>query len=291
MRAGERIVVAGASGTLGREVVAELKHRGYTVRALCRSRAAAQSLQSQADEFFLADALVSDSLYGLCNDTSTIVSCLGASVSTASSEHRSYLDVDVMANRHLLAEAKRAGVERFVYVSLFLQPAYEMTRYAQAHESVVKELASSGLAVSVIRPTGFHTAMLTFLAMARWGFLPLVGDGSARTNPISPFDLAVVIANALEKPGNYPVGGPEVLSCRQIGELVFAALGKHPRFVLVPAWILRLGAWSLRRLHPRLSDLLEFVSAVSVVDCVAPPLGQRTLGECFANIAAKRSAR
>src|SRR5688572_26030168 len=110
-----RILVAGATGMLGREVVRLLATHGHTVRALSRDSARAAAL---GGETHVGDARRPESLRGAMDGVDTVFSSLGASVSIRfGAGWRGYRAVDVPANRNLLAAARKAGVKRFVYVS------------------------------------------------------------------------------------------------------------------------------------------------------------------------------
>lgn len=86
----------------------------------------------------------------------------------------------------------------------------------------------------------------------------VVGSGRARANPIDDRDLAEVIANTFtEPPGLVEVGGPEVLTRREMWRAEWAARGQRGWLVPVPAF--------LARIHVPL----------------APPHGTRTLEQVF----------
>jgi uncharacterized protein YbjT (DUF2867 family) len=278
---GERILVAGATGALGRAVVRELQARGHTVRALVREPARAVGLG--ADEVHAADALDAAALRGACEGVRRVFSCLGASMSPSARERRSYVAVDVPANANLLTEARRAGVARFVYVSVFHAPERRDIAYCRAHEEVVDRLRASGLDWGVVRPTGFFSALAELVDMARRGPLPELGDGLARSNPIHEADLARVCADVLEQSGptEVDVGGPEVLTRRQMAERAFAALGRPARLRRMPTGVASAAGWLLQPFHPRLAQLAAFVSAIHQQDLIAPVHGQRTLGDYF----------
>lgn len=130
-----------------------------------------------------------------------MISCLGAPVDPHARERRSFFAVDTAANTSLLREAVRAGVRRFVYVSVHVESAYASTAYVRAHEEVVSQLAASGIGYTVIRPTGVFSALAGMRVMAQRGALPRIGRGDARTNPIHEADVAEWIGRHLD-------GGP-----------------------------------------------------------------------------------
>src|SRR3712207_8223785 len=58
-----------------------------------------------------------------------------------------FREVDTVANLNLLEAAKEAGVRRFVYVSVHVQPDYARSAYIRAHEEVVSELSKPGISL------------------------------------------------------------------------------------------------------------------------------------------------
>lgn len=276
-----KVLVAGATGMLGREVVAGLVKRGVDVRVLGRDAARARALG--VPDVKVADARKKLQLAGVCDGVDAVFSCLGASVALAlGAGWRGYKAVDVPANLNLVDEARRAAVPRFVYVSAFVVPETAGLAYFAAHEAVATEvLATPG--GHVLRPTGFFSALGAYLDMARRGPVPVFGDGGARSNPIDDRDLAAIaVATTLQGgPAEQAIGGPEVLTRRQIGALAFDALGRPHRFRRIAPWMARAGATMAAPFHPRLSQLMCFATEVSVRDLVAPQVGARRLGDWY----------
>ena len=235
-------------------------------------------LSARADDVVLTDATRTLATETLFEDVDIVVSCLGASVSPSAKEKKSYWAVDTLANRLLIEQAKKAGVPRFVYVSVYLAPGYTQTEYVQAHEAVVERLEKSGIPHTVIRPTGVFSAFVEMLAYARYGFLPVVGDGTARSNPVHERDVAEVIAENIEfGPPSVPVGGPETFTRREIAEMMFRVQGRKPRVVGLPKSLFRTLGWLNGLGSTRVRELYEFVSAVATSNCVAPKTGHRRL--------------
>lgn len=280
-----RILLAGATGALGREVGALLAARGKTVRALTRDKARGTGFA----EVHAADALDAQALTGAAEGADTVFSCLGASVQPEPkfgrlSYTQLYTQLDTPANLNLIAEAKRAGVKRFVYVSVFHLPQMRDIKYIRAHEAVVDALGSSGLDSVIIRPTGFFSALASLLPLAK-GRAPLFAGGTTKSNPIHDGDLALVCADAIEgSEREVAAGGPEVLTRKEMFELAFAALGRPPKFMPAPLWGLKLGVAMMRPFQPRLSELMEFLGSLSEHDAVAPVRGTRTLGAYFKSL-------
>lgn len=270
------ILIAGATGSVGRELVTQAKAAGHRVTALARNAA---KLQGIADRVIPFDATVGiPELSG--NDV--VISALGAPIAMGHKDRRPFRAVDFAGNLNILKGAKRAAIQRFVYVSVHVEPGYAATSYVLAHEEFGNALQASGIDNTIVRPTGIFTAFDDFLPMARRGLLTVLGDGSARSNPIHPADVAQACLNCIVKgPAELNIGGPDVLTRRQIAELAFEAVGRNPRIMRLPASAMDFGAYLTRIVNPRLGEMLEFVSRVATVDCIAPLLGKQHLVDYF----------
>lgn len=281
---GPRVLVAGATGSVGREVCARLKQAGCFVRVLVRDSGRAATLG--ADEILLVKSVDEATLRGCADGIEVVVSCLGAPVTLDLGARPSFFDVDTRANEALIAESQRAGVRRFVYVACHVEPGFAQTRYVRAHEAVVARLAASGLSYTVVRPTGIFSAFADLVPMARRGLLPQIGDGKTETNPIHPGDVAQAIVGAIsDGPHELSVGGPEIMTRQQTLEQVFAALGKRARILRVPPGLFRAMGVLIGALHPRLGELLEFFAAVSTSRSVAPSVGTQRLSDYYRQLA------
>jgi uncharacterized protein YbjT (DUF2867 family) len=281
-----RILLAGATGAVGGELLPLLKARGFFVRALSRSPENAARIRAVASEVILADATRPAELARVFDGIDIVVSCLGANVSLSLRERRGFFAVDVAANTNLLEAAKAAGANRFVYLSAHAGPGYDHTRYIRAHLEVEARIRASGLSFSFVHPTGIFTALSDFVAMARAGLGSVPGDGRAKANPVHPLDVAEALADVLlEGPAELPVGGPDVFTREEVMRLAFEAIGKEPRIMKVPVAVFRAMSAMLAFPHPRLSDMLEFVAAVTTTDSVAPARGTRRLRDWFKALA------
>lgn len=285
----ETVLVAGASGMLGRQVVAALQRRGSKVRALTRAADTLARAGAKVDEVVVGDARVGAQASAAVQGVTAVISCLGASVQPRLGlGWRGFFAVDTRANTALIEAAEAAKVRRFVYVSTLSRAGMEGLAYVRAHEQVAARLRAGALAGTVLRPTGFFSALGALVELARGGALPQIGDGSARSNPIDDGDLAALCVQALdEPPGEREVGGPEVLSRRELGALAFAAIGEPPRWRTVPPGAVRTIGALLRPFHPRLGQLLPFYAAVNTTELIAPQVGRRRIGEYFRELAGR----
>ncbi len=271
------VLVAGASGGVGKAIIQELNQTNHHVRALVRNQA---KLGYQlVNHVFVADARDPAQLKGACDNLDVIISTLGGSLQLGRTEsNATYWDVDYQANKNLLAEAKRAGVRKFIYLSVFKAQEVKGSAYFAAHAAFENELKGSGLDYAIVRPTGIYYIFEEFVNLARRGLVPLIGDGSAHTNPIDERDVARVCVDAIDAPQiEYDIGGPEVFTRREISELCFKALAKKPRFIKYPIGLMRLLIKPLKLFDQRLFDLMDFAILVNNTDFVAPRIGSNKL--------------
>jgi uncharacterized protein YbjT (DUF2867 family) len=286
-----RVLLAGATGAMGQEVLRLLRAKDHFVRTLSRSKRNATQIQSLASEVVLADATDARTLGDAFKNIDVVVSCLGANVSLSLRERRSFHAIDVVGNTNLLEAAKASGVKRFVYLSAHAGPGYDHTRYIRAHLDVEERIRSSGLSYSFVRPTGVFSALGDLVMMAKMGMGSVAGNGQAKANPIHPLDVAELLAGVVQEgPEAIDAGGPEVMTREDVMRVAFDVVGKKPRIMHVPAGIFRMSSAMMRLVHPRLSDMLEFVSYVMTVDSVGPTVGKRPLRPWFDALANGRAS-
>lgn len=277
-----RILVAGATGHLGRHIVSALKRRNHWVRALTRNPI--RPLPA-ADEVSGGDLCRIASLHAPCGGIDIIISAAGSSVSPSLSKTEpDYETIDYWGHMNLLRVASLSGIKRFIYVSVFSTPALQRFEYVRAHTRFADALARSGLSYAVILPTGFFSTFDPVLNAAASGIAPLFGNGRALTNPIHEQDLAQLCVEAIEGGDReIPVGGPEILSRKQIFELAFKAAEKKTRLLKVPGAMVSAQSRVVSLFDKRLSQLTAFLQAASETDLVAPSYGSRRLEEYFAH--------
>lgn len=286
----KKVLVAGATGQLGRYVCRESKRRGYWVRALVRDEKKLGDVRDAVDDVFVGDLTRPETLKGACEGVQVVFSAAASPLTLNFAEGRAtHQRVDYLGNKNLLAEAVAVGVEKFVYVSVFGAEDHRGLAYVDAHEELVGELKECGLKYAVVRPTGFFSAMAEILKMAGRGPVLSIGRGGSRTNPIHEADLAVVCVDAVEGDAReIEAGGPETYTRREITELAFEALGKKPRLIRVPAWAFAPVLAALKPFNARLHALMLFFVAVAQRDAVAPARGERSLRSYFREIAESR---
>jgi uncharacterized protein YbjT (DUF2867 family) len=283
------VLVAGATGYLGGHVVKELATRGYRVRALARDEMRlAEEVRACCDSVFVGQATEASTLEGLLGDASIVFSSIGKHDFKRGTTAQG---IDYLANHNLLVQAEREGASRFVFISVMHGERLRDRGVASAaaRERIVDELRASSMGWTVLRPTGFFNDMADVFNMAKGGTGWLIGDGAFRMNPIHGADLAARVADAVDDPGGdgrgYDVGGPQIMSYREMLELAFEALGTKPRLRSLPAWTLRAFAGPVGPFNPFVADLLRSVYWMSRWEAVAPTYGHRQLRAFYRELA------
>jgi len=277
----KKVLVAGATGLLGRLVVKELKQRGYVVRAAAREED--KLLETGADEVMAIDLTDPYTVQGVCGDVEAVICCSGASMNiNRFHDRKSFYRVDYQGNLALLENAEYYNLEKFVYVSLAEADKLRYTEYADAHEKFVEALKASKLKHTVVRPTGFFGFHLEILKFAKKGRGLVIGKGDCRTNPIHESDVARACVDALDSDEEeIPLGGPETFTRKETVEMAFAALNRKPSLMSIPPALFKLLIAPLRLVNRRIYALMDFGIAVTQIDVIAPNTGSLKLREYF----------
>jgi uncharacterized protein YbjT (DUF2867 family) len=281
----KKVLVAGATGYIGKFVVREFKQRGYWVRALARRPEKLESrgpflepaVSDLIDDIFVGEVTVPESLSGVCEDIDIVFSSIGI---TRQKDKAGFMDIDYQGNKNLLNLAVNQNPAKFIFVSVY--QADMIKNLAVAREMFAADLKNSGLDYAIIRPTGYYSDMSEFLNMAHSGRVYLLGDGRSKINPVHGADLARVCVDAVEKQDKeIPVGGPETFTYDQIARLAFSVLGKAPRITHIPLWPVRALTRMIRPFSARYYTIASFFTAVMKNDFDAPKTGTHRLEAYF----------
>lgn len=230
------VLVVGATGNLGSEVVRLLSVSGYRTRALVRSgngaledehAAARRARVAQlASETIVADLTLPETLVHACEGVRSVVSTATALLSRRSGD--SLESVDRAGHLALVDAAERAGVKHFCYVS-FLPTPFQ-SEFQSAKRAVEARLRASSMTHTIIQATAFMEVWLS----PAMGFSPetgrvrILGSGNAQVSWVSIHDVARFAAASLERPRfentTVELGGPDALSPLQVLK-IFEELG------------------------------------------------------------------
>jgi NADH dehydrogenase len=227
-----QVTVIGATGFVGRHVVARLTASGHAVRAVSRGGGRLGGWGREVVPL-AADVETGEGLGAALTGVDGVVHLAAIPRETGG---RRFESVNVDGVRHAVEAARAAGVRRFVHLSVLGAAEDPKLRYLHSKcrgERIVRE---SGLDWVVLRPSllfgegdGFFNLVRVTLKWWSPGVVAIPGDGSTRFQPLSVEDLAVAVERSLLDPGFVgsvlELGGPEYVTYRQIVDRVMAATG------------------------------------------------------------------
>lgn len=276
----KKIAIAGSTGYLGKYLVKQLAEQEIDGVALARNTSKLSEFNESKIEIIEAEVTRAETLSGVFDGVDTVISTVGI---TRQKDGLTYMDVDYQANINLLREAEKAGVRKFIYVSVLNGNKLRHLKICEAKERFVDELKQSGLEYSIIRPNGFFSDMKDFLAMAKGGKVYLFGGGTLKLNPIHGEDLAKVVLDAVDQNKNeINVGGPDILSQNDIAELALKAYSKPVKIIHLPDWMRRFLLWTVRTFTTsKTYGPLEFFMTTMAMDMQSPQYGKHHLEDFF----------
>jgi len=219
------ILVTGATGKVGREVVRQLAAEGAPVRAFVRDPSRASSVRLPGVDIAIGDLGRPETLDAALVGVNRVFL-----LSPADPEQ-------VMLQGNVVQACKRANVARIVKISVAGGPD-AATQIGRWHWTTEKQIEASGLGFTMLRPTLYMQEALTFApSVATSGsFSAPMGTGEVAL--VDTRDVAAVAVRALTEDGHehriYDVTGPEALSFDAIGDAISQAIGRKVSYVHVP---------------------------------------------------------
>lgn len=271
------ITIFGGSGFIGRYVVARLADSGWTIRVAVRRPERAKFLKplGNVGQIVPVACSVRDqaSVEAAVAGTDAAINLVGIL-----HEHgrQRFATVQAEGAERIAAAAAAAGVERFVQLSAIGADENSTAAYARSKAAGEKAVARHLPGAAIIRPSivfgpedGFFNR---FAAMARLSpVLPLIGGGKTRFQPVYVGDVADAVVAALEAPGSrgrtYELGGPHVLSFRELMELMLRIIRRRRLLLPLPFGLARVMALPAELLPtpPLTRDQVELLKRDNVV--------------------------
>lgn len=226
------ILVVGATGLVGMEVVRTLAAAGKSVRALVRPGShpdKVEAVRRGPATPFAGDLKQPVSLQAACEGVDTVISTASATLSSGAGDSIDTVDRD--GQLALLDTARQRGVRHFIYVSFSGNIDYSFP-LRDAKRAVEQRLKESGLTCTIVRPSFFMEVWLG----SHLGFDPsggsvrIFGSGDQGISFISLADVAAYVAGSVDNPAvsnqTIELGGPEPVSYHRATELFERALDR-----------------------------------------------------------------
>ena len=220
------ILVTGATGLNGSELVRRLSAQGVPVRALARSRAKAQSLSSLPGVEIVEGDMTRPETLAMALEGVDRAMLISSTAPDMVEVQSAFIDA-----------ARDAGVRHVVKLSGIIPDLDSPFRFARMHGEIEQRLETSGMAFTHLRAGEFMPSYFRQVpSIVGRGILALPME-DARIASIHIGDIAEVAAAVLTTPGHegktYPLTGPEALSMDEVAEKLSAVTGKTIRYVNV----------------------------------------------------------
>jgi NADH dehydrogenase len=243
------ILLTGATGNVGSQVLRRLTAKGERVRVLVRDP---RRLGSERVRVQIALGDLSDpaSFRNALRGVQTVVHLAAA---IRDQPRASLEELNGVATLRLVRAAERARTERFVFFSAMGASLHSRARFFRAKALAEQAVEDSDLATTVFSPSIVYSPDDPWVTLLRrlslLPALPIAGAGQARYQPIWAGDVAHAVIAELERPPNgrrrFDLAGPETLTYDEIARVALRSWRRQRRLLHVPLPVVRAGLRSL----------------------------------------------
>ena len=233
-----KVLLAGAFGNLGFEILKQLVEKKYEVIAADLKEKEINGLEGKYT-FKAIDATNPETLKGICDGVDTVITTMG--LTTSSTRFTAY-DIDYQGNLNLYNEAKKANVRKFNYISVIScdEPGAEKVPMLHAKYMLEQEIKKGDMSYVIYRPTGyFYDIAKVFKPYVDKGEMQLLkGYHNVKANVVDCPDFAKFIVEHMDDENvTYNVGGKETYSYEEMAKMCFKAANKPVIIKDSPVWM------------------------------------------------------
>ena len=242
-----KVLVAGSSGFLGTHVLQALTRHSHQIVALSRK----PPQKTKHCEFIPCDITQDDLPIDAMRECDAIVNLVGIKREQG---NQTFEKVHLDVTRRLIAAARKAGIRRFIHISVVASRSAPRLPYHHTKWLAEEMVRKSGLDYTILRPGviyGRGDDMISHLVkMIRFfPLFPVVGTGRSILQPVDVRDVAGSVVASLEKNisigKSYDVVGPDRLTLKQVIRRVAAATSLPLCIVPTPVSFQRLAVWGM----------------------------------------------
>jgi uncharacterized protein YbjT (DUF2867 family) len=274
----KQVTVFGGSGFVGRAIVRALAPQGYLIRVACRRIELAEPLKTAGDvgqiTLMRANLRMPESVAVAVKGSDAVINAAGIPFQRGRQRYRA---VHVDGARAIAEAARAAGVPRLVHMSgIGAESRSSKNRYVQSKVEAEDAIIAAFESATILRPSvvfGPDDAMFNRLARiaTQAPFMPVVGNGRAKVQPVFAGDVGAAVAAVLARPDTaksvFELGGPKVYTYREIAALTLREIGRDKRIIGVPASLMKIAGWFAEFLPvpPLTHDQVDLLTTDNVV--------------------------
>ena len=245
------IVITGATGFVGQEVVKQARADGHPVRAIVRdpnSKTARGLVQKYGVDLFHGNVIYPPSLEGSMQGVKCVIHLVGIIHEWKES---TFQRVHTEAAINVIDAAKKAGVKRYLHMSALGTRADGRSRYHQTKWAAEEAVRKSGLAWTIFRPSviygpGDKSVTVLSKVLRRAPFVPVLGDGNSKIQPVAVEVVAKCFVAAIKNDGTvgktYDLCGPEAFTWNELYDKLLAFNGLRKPKLHLPLPVARIQA-------------------------------------------------
>jgi uncharacterized protein YbjT (DUF2867 family) len=250
-----KVFLTGATGYVGQRLLSGLLEDKIDIRALVRKQSINKINNDVRSRLEIVNGDVTDikSISGLLNECEAVIYIPGL-LREFQEKGITFQAIHFEGVQNLISEATRSGVKRFILISANGVRRNASTEYLKTKYYAEEFLKQSNLNWTILRPSvifgdeekgyqNFIAVILGLLKMMPF-FVPVIGDGKYRFQPISIQNLSEVVTRCIRLPETcekvYHLCGKEIFSYNELIEIISSLLGKKKIRLHLPLGIMML---------------------------------------------------
>ncbi len=233
------ILLTGAAGTLGREIAKHLKKRNKPFKCLVRESSNVEPLKEIGATLVIGDVRDKAALKEAMKEVTGVIS---SHTMGMPKKDITYWEVDFESNKYLIEHLQKNKGGKYVYISGLGVTADAPFLLYQVKMEIENLLKDSELDYTILKPSAFFSDFTrTAEVIKKYHIYPAFGGSKLRLQAIHPEDVAICAVDALDNKKAsrqvVPIGGPDVITSKEVTEIYSNVLGFKVRSVPIPAAI------------------------------------------------------
>jgi uncharacterized protein YbjT (DUF2867 family) len=256
-----KVLVTGATGFVGEEILRQLRDTGHTARILAREPNSARTREiasRYSAEIHSGDILQPASLPPALAGCDAVIHIVGV---ISEIGDNTFENVHTRGTQNVVTAAQQSGVKRFIHMSALGVRPNAIARYHRSKWAAEEILRASGLDYTIFRPSiiyGPHDHFVNmFATMSRYSpFLPVMGSGRSKMQPVPVGDVAKCFVGALTEPTSigqtYDLCGRDILTFEEIFDTILRVIGRKRFKLHLPMPLARFQAALMEFIFPKI---------------------------------------